>query len=194
MRGGGVFRGAFPVYVCMKRHLLALAASLLLLPGASTWAATPAAKPFIKPSDAELKKKLTPMQYNVTQHEGTEPAFRNEYWDNHKAGLYVDVVSGEPLFSSNDKYESGTGWPSFTRPLEPKNIVTKTDHLLGMARTEVRSKLADSHLGHVFDDGPAPTHLRYCMNSASMRFVPVERLEAEGYGRYLALFKRPAKK
>jgi methionine-R-sulfoxide reductase len=194
MRGGGVFRGAFPVYVCMKRHLLALAASLLLLPGASTWAATPAAKPFIKPSDAELKKKLTPMQYNVTQHEGTEPAFHNEYWDNHKAGLYVDVVSGEPLFSSNDKYESGTGWPSFTRPLEPKNIVTKTDHLLGMARTEVRSKLADSHLGHVFDDGPAPTHLRYCMNSASMRFVPVERLEAEGYGRYLPLFKRPAKK
>lgn len=174
----------------MKRHLLALAAGLfavLLLPG-GMWAA----KPFTKPSDAELKKKLTPMQYNVTQHEGTEPPFRNEYWDNHKAGIYVDVVSGEPLFSSNDKYESGTGWPSFTRPLEPKNVVTKTDRLLGMARTEVRSKLADSHLGHVFDDGPAPTHQRYCMNSASLRFVPVERLEAEGYGQYLALFRKQA--
>ena len=146
-----------------------------------------------KPSDAELKKKLTPMQYEVTQHEGTEPPFRNEYWDNHKEGIYVDVVSGEPLFSSLDKFESGTGWPSFTKPLEPKNVTTKTDRKLFMQRTEVRSAHADSHLGHVFDDGPAPTGLRYCMNSASMRFIPVDRLEAEGYGQYLHLFQKGKK-
>ena len=144
---------------------------------------------FTKPADAELKKTLTPMQYQVTQHEGTEPAFRNEYWNNKEAGIYVDVVSGEPLFSSLDKYDSGTGWPSFTRPLEPANVVTKRDFKLFLPRTEVRSKHADSHLGHVFDDGPKPTGQRYCMNSASMRFIPVDRLEAEGYGQYLALFK-----
>ncbi len=143
---------------------------------------------FTKPSDAELKKRLTPEQYQVTQQEATEPAFRNQYWDNHEAGIYVDVVSGEPLFSSLDKFESGTGWPSFTKPLEPDNVTTKEDRLLWMKRTEVRSKHADSHLGHVFDDGPKPTGQRYCMNSASMRFVPVDRLEAEGYGQYLALF------
>jgi methionine-R-sulfoxide reductase len=143
-----------------------------------------------KPSDAELKQKLSAMQYDVTQHEGTEPPFRNEYWDNHEAGIYVDVVSGEPLFSSLDKFESGTGWPSFTKPLEPANITTKTDKSLFMTRTEVRSAHANSHLGHVFDDGPAPTGLRYCMNSASMRFIPVSRLEAEGYGEYLKLFKK----
>ena len=143
---------------------------------------------FQKPSDADLQKKLTSEQYRVTQHEGTEPPFRNEYWDNHAAGIYVDVVSGEPLFSSLDKFESGTGWPSFTKPLEPEALKTKTDKGFFMSRTEVRSKLADSHLGHVFDDGPAPTGLRYCMNSASLRFVPVAKLEAEGYGKYLPLF------
>ena len=145
---------------------------------------------YAKPSDAELKKKLTPIQYEVTQHEGTEPAFRNEYWDNHKAGIYVDVVSGEPLFASTDKFDSGTGWPSFTKPLEPSNVVTRSDRKFFMVRTEVRSKHADSHLGHVFDDGPAPTHQRNSMNSASMRFIPVEKLEAEGYGQYLPLFQK----
>ena len=143
-----------------------------------------------KPSDAELKKKLSPMQYRVTQHEGTEPPFHNEYWDNHEAGIYVDVVSGEPLFSSLDKFESGTGWPSFTKPLDPANVTTRTDHKLLMPRTEVRSAQGDCHLGHVFDDGPGPTGQRFCMNSASLRFVPLERLEAEGYGQYRSLFEK----
>ncbi len=145
---------------------------------------------FQKPSDAELRKQLTPEQYQVTQREGTEPPFRNAYWDNHAEGIYVDVVSGEPLFSSLDKFESGTGWPSFTKPLEPGAVTTRTDGLLRMRRTEVRSRLADSHLGHVFDDGPAPAGLRYCMNSASLRFVPVSKLAAEGYGKYLELFEK----
>ena len=149
---------------------------------------------FKKPDDTELKQKLTPEQYSVTQHEATERPFHNAYWDNHAAGIYVDVVSGEPLFSSLDKFESGTGWPSFTRPLEPANIQTRGDHQLAVDRTEVRSAHADSHLGHVFEDGPPPTGLRYCMNSASLRFVPVEQLEAEGYGQYLGLFQSSARR
>jgi methionine-R-sulfoxide reductase len=175
--------------------------SLLSILSTNAWAqskrapAVPAAAPrrvYVKPADAELRKKLTGLQYSVTQNAATETPFHNEYWDNHDAGIYVDVVSGEPLFSSLDKYESGTGWPSFTRPLDPANIKTKTDRLLGFSRTEVRSAAADSHLGHVFDDGPRPTGLRYCMNSAAMRFIPVSRLDAEGYGQYLALFNAKA--
>jgi methionine-R-sulfoxide reductase len=141
------------------------------------------------PSDVELRRRLTPLQYKVTRQDGTEPAFANTYWDNHEPGIYVDIISGAPLFSSTDKYDSGTGWPSFTRPLDPAQIVEKEDRSFFSVRTEVRGKLSDAHLGHVFDDGPPPTGLRYCMNSAALRFIPQADLAKEGYGEYVKLFK-----
>jgi peptide methionine sulfoxide reductase msrA/msrB len=145
-------------------------------------------KQYTKPPTDQLRRTLSPVQFEITQNAGTEPPFRNEFWDNHKAGLYVDITTGEPLFSSTDKFESGTGWPSFTQPVEPARVVEKRDISHGMVRVEVRSQAGDAHLGHVFDDGPAPTRQRYCINSASLRFIPVEKLEAEGYGAYKALF------
>jgi methionine-R-sulfoxide reductase len=185
---------------CAPRALVLTLVTVLTATASSTAAAQRPAStakgehqvtaPFSKPTSDVLKQKLTPIQFKVTQEEGTEPPFRNEYWDNHEAGIYVDVVSGEPLFSSLDKFESGTGWPSFTKPLVAENVKTKTDRKFFMSRTEVRSAHADSHLGHVFDDGPKPTGQRYCMNSASMRFIPASKLVAEGYGQFAHLFDK----
>ncbi len=141
-----------------------------------------------KPSDDVIRKELTPLQYNVTQHEGTEEPFHNAYYDNHAPGLYVDIVTGEPLFTSNEKFDSGTGWPSFWKPIDKNAVIENHDDSAGMERVEVKSKIGGSHLGHVFDDGPKPTGLRYCMNSASLRFIPVDRLEVDGYGQYRSLF------
>jgi methionine-R-sulfoxide reductase len=140
------------------------------------------------PPDAQLRKQLTQEQYHVTREDGTEMAFQNSYWNNHRPGIYVDLISGEPLFSSNDKFDSGTGWPSFTKPISPERVVEKQDNKFGMVRREVRSQKSDSHLGHIFEDGPPPSGLRYCLNSASLKFIPVEKLQVEGYGEFLPLF------
>jgi methionine-R-sulfoxide reductase len=171
----------------MKIRFAIILPAVLAALAVLAWTQTP--KDMSNLSNDDLKKRLTPEQYYVTKQDGTEPPFRNPYWDNKKPGIYVDVISGEPLFSSKDKYDSGTGWPSFTKPINANAVVQKRDSSHGMVRDEVRSAKSDAHLGHVFDDGPAPTGLRYCMNSASLRFIPVEKLAEEGYGEYAKLFE-----
>lgn len=180
------------LFPALLTSILAIAALVQVVPALAEAPARDADTPpgeFIKPSDEELKQRLTPLQYEVTQHEATERAFDNPYWNNKQEGIYVDIVSGEPLFSSADKFKSGTGWPSFTRPIGEDAISEHTDTRFFMKRTELKSRIAGSHLGHVFNDGPQPTGLRYCINSASLRFIPKERLAGEGYGDYLKLFE-----
>lgn len=180
----GLLAGA-PFVGCSQRHPTAAPNDPAPVTAVST---NRAMQPFQKPTAAELKQKLSPVQFEVTQHAATEPAFRNEFWASKAPGIYVDIVSGEPLFSSLDKFDSGCGWPSFTRPIRNEEVAERGDYSHGMTRVEVRSRTADSHLGHVFNDGPGPTHLRYCINSASLRFVPVDKMEPEGYGALLPPF------